>query len=127
MRLTLFLTLSVFVQFACTSDLRSANQEEPISITATDLAEEYSENEVSADKRYLNRLVRVSGKVSEVANVNGSLQIALEGKGYLKVQCSFMGDSKGLIKRNSQTAFKGVVQGKNANIYIELDKCELDN
>ena len=50
-----------------------------ISITAANLAKEYSTNEKDADAKYLNKAIDVSGTISEVdKNQDGGVMIVLQ-------------------------------------------------
>ena len=60
------------------------------SITATDLADEFLQNEAKANRRYLGQVLEVKGKVIEVtANQDGKTVLLLESTDPLSgVQCT---------------------------------------
>ena len=50
-----------------------------LTISAIDLYKQYAANETNADKKYMNKIIIVKGKISEIIN-NGATQIYLLDK-----------------------------------------------
>lgn len=105
----------------------------PIEIKAETLTAEYEENEVAADAKYKNKMLAVSGVISNISEVFGSLQIDLEGHkqngiNITTVKCTFAESEKSNIvklKKNQSVTLIGANEGKTANLYVGLDNCRI--
>jgi hypothetical protein len=64
----------------------------PVVVTAVDLVNAYSENEVSADAKYKGKDVEVSGVVSNISNgiTDDDLIVSLEGVSFNSVMCNLV-------------------------------------
>lgn len=60
------------------TESKTTEQEEAMSVSAIDLAKAYDENEVAADKMYKDKLLAVSGKISDISVTFDTPQITLE-------------------------------------------------
>lgn len=77
-----------------------ASEIAPISVSASELWKVYSENEVNADNLYKNKLVSVTGTITDIGKdvVTGNPCISLDdGSQYsiYPIQCFFTSDDKG--------------------------------
>ena len=104
------------------ADIRS-----DIQITATDLYSDFQSNETNANKKYLNKVIEVTGNVSEVQNVNGSQIILLSSAGNMGgVSCQLTNDEnnkKKIVKKSTTITIKGKCSGYLMD--VNLVDCEL--
>src|SRR5450432_4343379 len=78
---------------------RSAATEDAITIPAAALAAAYGKDEQDADKKYLSKVVQVSGAVSEVSvNKQHKPVIVLTGSDMNSIQCTLLEDASGIKK-----------------------------
>lgn len=100
-------------------DFSDANQPDtseakPISITATDLYNEYKQNEARADAKYKDKSLYISGNVSEIHKVSASLttvSLAVGDElGLGDVECDL--DSSDATLQNIATGDKIILIGK---------------
>lgn len=106
----------------------AANVEEIIKISANQLASEYTANEISADGKYKDKILEVSGTVSSVAKVFGSPYITLKTNEVLsEIQC-MLKDSEQSKAGNLQKGQKVVVKGKGGgkSLNIALNNCSIE-
>ncbi|RYE00373.1 MAG: hypothetical protein EOP54_00275 [Sphingobacteriales bacterium] len=83
------------------------------AITATSLVKAFEENEAAANKKYLNKVMDVSGTVQEISqNQDGQMVIILasEDNPLAGVQCT-MRESIANIKTGDQLTIKGFCNG----------------
>ena len=94
-----------------------------ISITATNLAKEYSTNEKDADAKYLNKAIDVSGTISEVdKNQDGGVMIVLQtGDPTAGIQCSLREKGADPVK-GQNIEIKGFCSG-NGITGVSLTDC----
>lgn len=57
----------------------AANMEIDASIAAVDLYNQYAENEISANKKFLDKIIEVKGKVVDMQQAGNSTNIQLDG------------------------------------------------
>ena len=92
-----------------------ANIEADIRITAANLYSDFQRNETTANKKYLNKVIEVTGNVSEVQNVNGSQIILLSSAGDMGgVSCQLTNDKNNTsitIKKSLTVTVKGKCSG----------------
>jgi hypothetical protein len=99
-----------------------------IAISSTDLVKAYKENELAADEKYQGRKLEVSGKISHIATVLGSIQVDLEGKDYTPVKCSFPEERKAEVvklKTGQRVVVTGTGDGMTSTLYVGLDDCSI--
>ena len=53
------------------------NKAPDVQISAADLYSAYQRDEINADKKFLNKIVEVTGEVTEVQNTSGSIIVTL--------------------------------------------------
>ncbi|MEP6596582.1 MAG: hypothetical protein ABJA71_11585, partial [Ginsengibacter sp.] len=92
-----------------------AGIEADIKIQAADLYNDYQRDETLANKKYLNKVIEVTGNVSEVQNVNGSQIILLSSTGDMGgVSCQLANDEsnrKIIVKKSTTVTIKGKCSG----------------
>lgn len=90
------------------------NVEADIRISATDLFNDYQKDENLANKKYLNKVIEVTGNVSDLQNVNGSQLILLSSNSDDGgVSCQLTNDEKNKIpvKKSATITIKGKCTG----------------
>jgi len=103
-----------------------AIQQEPaISITASELIAAYDENEVTADGKYKNKNLEVTGTIASIGSgINDPYIVLRDGDSYIGVQCYFENQSKlAELKKGDQITIKGIGKGKLLNVNVE--KCKI--
>ena len=114
-----------------TNNTPVAKQEiEALKISAIDLAKQYVDNEVKADKDYKDKLIEVNGKITEIGVSFGQTYIVLSSGvdfSLTNIQCFF--DDKAEIDKISDlnkgdtVTVQGTVDGKSLNVGVV--KCKL--
>jgi hypothetical protein len=96
-----------------------------ISIAADKLSKEYGANEKAADSLYLNKVIEVSGAISEIdTNQDGHLMIILQtGDPMAGVQCT-MRDKGTVAAKGSNITIKGYCSG-NGITGVSLTQCAI--
>jgi hypothetical protein len=91
---------------------RDVTQEKAVAISADDIYKEYVANEATANSKYLNKAVEVSGEISDIQVNQDSAKVV-----YLKtsdpfygVNCTFKQDP-GELQKGQQIKFKGICTG----------------
>ena len=94
-----------------------------IEITADQLSKEYNADEKSADAKYLNKAIEVSGKVSETDNnQDGGVMIVLQTDNPMNsVQCA-MRDKGVTATKGQSVTIKGFCSG-NGITGVSLTSC----
>jgi DNA/RNA endonuclease YhcR with UshA esterase domain len=86
-----------------------------VQLTAHDLYDDFQKDENLANKKYLNKVVEVTGKVSDVQNVNGSYIILLSSTSDMGgVSCQLMKDESNKaksVKKTDSLTIKGKCSG----------------
>ena len=91
-----------------------AGIEADIIMTAADLYNDFQHDETLANTKYLNKIIEVTGNVSELQNVNGSQIILLSSTGDMGgVSCQLSNDEnkKVTIKKSTTITVKGKCSG----------------
>lgn len=108
-----------------TADTPSPEKIEEIS--ALDLANFYSENEVAADKYYKGKKLIVSGTIADIGKDildNAYITLRANSEGFRDVQCSFKDQNVvAELRKGQQVRVKGKCDGLMMN--VQLDRCEL--
>lgn len=98
-------------------------------ITAVALLQEFNNDEIKANQKYLDKVIAVKGKVVEI-KVDSLMQstIVLEGSDPLSaVTCSFYKEEVEQVKNisiGSETTIKGICTGKLMDVV--LNKCSIN-
>lgn len=103
--------------------------EKPIAIQAKNLTKEYDENELTADGKYKDKMLAVSGKVSNIAETLGNVTAQLEGHNIvISVMCNFDESEKESVmklKKGQQATFVGKGDGSTGGLWVGLQKCKV--
>jgi hypothetical protein len=102
---------------------KKAEDIQGIRITATALAQDYKADEKTADTKYLNKVIEVSGTIDEVdKNQDGGTMVVLQtGDPMAGVQCS-MREKNVNPAKGQQTTIKGFCSG-NGITGVTLTDC----
>ncbi len=100
-----------------------------IELTAKALTKAYDENELAADEKYKNKLLKVAGKITDISETLGNVTVQLEGHKFLQnVMCSFEESEKGNVaklKKGQQTTLLGRGDGKTLGLYVGMQTCKI--
>ncbi len=103
--------------------------EVPISVTASDLYNQYDENEVNADKLYKDKMLQVSGVIDSVTVTFGQIQVIVtDGQQWslVMVYCDFeddQSDAVSALKKGNNVIIQGRCRGK--ALTPALDDCTI--
>jgi hypothetical protein len=89
------------------------NSEADFMVSAIELFNAYTTDEMAANKKYLNKVVEISGVVSKVESSDNAVQIFLEtGDPLFGINCDLAGDqvSDG-IEVGSEITLRGICTG----------------
>lgn len=93
-------------------------------VTASQLAKEYKANGVSADAKYKNRTIEISGTVKSISrDILDDAYITLNGdaNSFTDVQCMFSADDEGALlnlSEGSQVVVQGEVDSMLLNVLV---------
>jgi hypothetical protein len=92
-----------------------------VTINATDLYEAFAQNEMAANKEYVDKVVLVKGKVSEVSHTDSTLTILLESNSIAGgVSCNILAKNTtaASIKNGQPISIKGRCSGYLADVML---------
>jgi len=94
--------------------------EKGIEITAIAIYDSFTTNENSANIRYLNKAIEVTGEVTEVkTNQSGQAVVYLKSNDdVFGVNCTFK-ENPGNLKKGSVITFKGICTGYLSDVIID--------
>ena len=83
------------------------------SISAQRLCKQYRENEIRADKSYLNKEITIKGIVSSVDRTSGEININLEGDDFIGTVSCVTTDTDGAsrLRKGQRIVVKGICKG----------------
>lgn len=91
---------------------QGVGHEKPVStLTAADLYQAYSGNEQEADKRFLGKVIAVSGTVQAVQAAPPNVQVLLQTGAAGAINCSMPQDEAKEVKEGMQLQVKGKCTG----------------
>ncbi len=103
--------------------------EKPIALQAKQLTKEYDDNEIAADSKYKGKLLSVAGKISDISETFGTVNVSLEGHDLVtSVMCSFEESEKAKVatlKKGSEVTLVGRNEGSTAGLFVGLQRCRL--
>ncbi len=98
-------------------------------IKAVELSKLYADNEISADEKFKDKQFQISGKVSNIAEVLGTIQVDFEShKQFFTVKCTFDESEKANVaklKKGQAAVFTGTVTGQTLNLYVAVEDCKI--
>ncbi|WP_276370519.1 hypothetical protein [Chryseolinea sp. H1M3-3] len=98
---------------------RSVEKEQSIRIDAVQLFKSFETDEVTANLKYLDKVVEVSGEVSEVmTNQMGASVLLLETDNPLYGVSCTMANGKANVRRGMQVSIKGICTGYLSDVVI---------
>lgn len=133
MRSFLMLALPVFGSITM-SGCSSEPPKPTLDVSAKQLVKAYKDNEIAADERYEDKVVRIKGKVESIdKGVFGGLSVTLDG-GFLSfgnVVCEFGGsetDSLSKLKKGESVTVVGRVTGRtlNSGQDVNVEDCRIE-
>lgn len=108
-----------------TKQVQQTQPEQLIRVTALQLATDYEANEVSADSKYKNKLVEVTGTIKTIGkDIMDQPYVSLEGNPstLTDIQCMFDKSNQTQLeslKKDTKIILSGSVDGKLMNILIK--------
>lgn len=104
-----------------------------VKVTATDLTKAYKANELAADEKYRGKSLEVSGKVTSIQEVMGSIQVDIEGFkengiNIVSVKCTFPDSEKAVVAKlvsGKNATLVGTGDGMTLNLYVGLTHCRV--
>ena len=113
---------AVFAYFMYNQPHRSAAKEKGLTVTSVQLCADYETNEAIAAKKYIGKLLEVSGTIIELtANQQNNSVIMLSGSNISGVQCSLLTNESDL-KTGDAVVIKGFCTGYLLPD-VKLDRC----
>jgi tRNA_anti-like len=117
---------AAFAYFMYNQPHRSAAKEKGLAVAAMQLCADYEANEEIADKKYIGKLLEVSGTITELtANQKNNSVVMLAGSNLSGVQCSLLTNESGL-KSGDTVTIKGFCTGYLLPD-VKLDRCVVKN
>jgi flagellar basal body-associated protein FliL len=99
---------------------RDAANEKGIVVNAADVAAEYQANEQSANAKYLDKALEVTGEVMEVGkNQEGKTTVALKTNDIMTTVFCTLKDSTATVLPNQKITIKGICIGFISDVKIK--------
>ena len=99
---------------------RDAADEKGIIVNAADVAAEYQANEQSANAKYLDKALEVTGEVMEVGkNQEGKTTVALKTNDIMTTVFCTLKDSTATVQPNQKITIKGICIGFISDVKIK--------
>lgn len=110
--LAFVLTGLLYAYYVWNKPARDVSSEKGIQITAVAIFDSFTNNEQSANERFLNKAIEVTGTVNDVKkNQAGETVVYLQSSDpVFGVNCTFKEDP-GVINKGSTITFKGICTG----------------
>lgn len=105
----------------------TTQEEEVVSVTASQLVSEYKQNEIAADSKYKGKTLEVTGSVGTIGETFGKQYVTLKSDDLIiAVQC-FLKSSESEKAATLSQGQSITVQGKNdgMSLNISLSSCEI--
>lgn len=96
-----------------------AEDSKGIAVTATGITKEYTDNEKKADSMYLDKVLEVSGTITEVnKNQDSAVVVVMDsGDPMAAVQCT-MRERNVSVAKGQQVVIKGFCRGNNMGLVL---------
>ncbi|MGB1307444.1 MAG: OB-fold protein [Oceanihabitans sp.] len=98
-------------------------------VTANQLYNAYNSNEIAADDKYKGKKVAVTGKISDISEVFGAINVDLktgDGIGWTKVSCTMKNrDIVSKLRKGQKITIIGTCEGLTLNVSIDLEDCNI--
>lgn len=112
---------------------KAISTDPPIKVSSQKLYDDYTSNSITADEKYLNHVIYVTGIVASVdKSENGDLYISLlSGDGDIidNVICFVKDNNKAIIsdvKKGMHVIIQGIGTGKNDHNFVNLERCTIE-
>lgn len=109
-----------------TEEDKTEEPEPEVIVVAKDLAQEYDDNEIKANKNYKDKFAEITGKVSSIGEVLSSTYVVLSAEkdfALTQVQCFFKDKSEidkiAEISKGDTVTIIGTIDGKSLNVEVE--------
>src|SRR5678815_4902804 len=115
----IILAVAGYAYYVWNEPARDVSKEKGIQITAVAIFDSFSNNEQSANTRFLNKAIEVTGTVTDVKkNQAGETVVYLKSDDpVFGVNCTFKQDP-GAIEKGSTITFKGICTGYLSDVVI---------
>jgi hypothetical protein len=134
--LVIILIIGAAVYYVFNKPHRNVVKEEPsFSLSSDQLLADYSNDTVSANKKYLDKVIQLKGKVSDiVTDQKGGVVIVLnDGKSMFGITCTISDNSKEAGKKfqkGAEISLKGICTGGTVDpdfggAAVTMNKCEI--
>jgi hypothetical protein len=105
---------------------RNVEEAKAITVTAGQLANGYETNEPESNSQYLDKILEVTGEVTEVSkNQKGEQVISLKGTDMAGIICTLEGTASAEIKPASKITLRGICTGFLTDVV--LVRCKIKN
>jgi hypothetical protein len=105
---------------------RNVEEAKAITVTASQLANGYETNETESNSQYLDKILEVTGEVTEVSkNQKDEQVITLKGTDMAGIICTLEGRATTEIKPASKITLKGICTGFLTDVV--LVRCKIKN
>jgi tRNA_anti-like len=114
------IVISILVAYKMyTKPHRSVEREKGIEVSAVQLFDQFEQNEVQANTKYLDKVIEVTGKVSEVGtNLDNKPIVMLETNSMLfGIRCT-MADSLLAVEPGATVTIKGICTGYLSDVVL---------
>lgn len=121
----LVVAVSVYIYVFHKPARTAASEKAKYSLTASELVSDFEKNENSANEKYLNKIVKINGVVTNVTENQNEISVSLEGDGMSGINCSFSKETldKTKIAKGDKVFIKGICTGFLMDVV--LNKCAL--
>jgi cbb3-type cytochrome oxidase subunit 3 len=112
-----------------------ADEDAAFSLSSDQLLAEYDKDTSAANKKYLDKVIQLKGKISDiVTDQKGGVVIVLnDGKSMFGITCSISESSKeaaGKVQKGSEISLKGICTGGTLDpdfggVAVTMNKCEI--
>jgi hypothetical protein len=111
------------------------NEESEFFLSSDQLLAEYDKDTAAANKKYLDKVIQLKGKISDiVTDQKGGIVIVLnDGKSMFGITCSISENSKEIVRKTqkgSEISLKGICTGGTVDpdfggAAVTMNKCEI--
>lgn len=134
--MVVILIIAATVYYVFNKPHRNVVKEDPaFSLTSDRLLADYDKDTASANKKYLDKVIQLRGKVSDmITDQHGEVVIVLnDGKNMFGITCTISDNSKEASKKyekGKEISIKGICTGGTADpdfggVAVTMNKCEI--
>lgn len=127
---TFLISVTVFLLVGCNL---SKEIKPLIEVTAIQLLNDYSKNELAADKKYKDQIIEITGDVANVSQIRGTVGVLFEDYNSMSKFVVFCFSDKPEAKefhnlrRGQPVTFVGSSKGKVSDSTIQITDCIIKN